>query len=127
MLLQSHAGFIHLLPALPSVWPNGKIIGLKARGGFTVDIEWKNGQLTKARITSALGGNCRLRTSQPVSVKNVQTKEAQGQNPNPLSGIIDPGKPQNLSGATLKELPVKNYSTVDFMTEKGKTYEIERI
>ncbi|MDR1336345.1 MAG: glycoside hydrolase family 95 protein [Tannerella sp.] len=127
MLLQSHAGFIHLLPALPSAWPSGKITGLKARGGFTVDIEWENGQLTKARITSALGGNCRLRTALPVSVKNVQTKEAQGQNPNPLFGFIDPGKPQNLSGATLKELPVKNCSTVDLMTEKGKTYELKTI
>jgi alpha-L-fucosidase 2 len=125
MLLQSHAGFVQLLPALPSAWPNGKITGLKARGGFTVDIEWENGQLSKARITSELGGNCRLRTALPVSIKNVQTKEAQGQNPNPLFGFIDPGKPQNLSGAALKELPVKNYSTVDFMSVKGKTYEIE--
>ncbi|MDR2361596.1 MAG: glycoside hydrolase family 95 protein [Prevotellaceae bacterium] len=124
MLLQSYAGFIHLLPALPSAWPDGKITGLKARGGFTVDIEWKNGQLSKARITSALGGNCRLRASQPVSVKNAQTKEAQGQNPNPLFGFIDPGKPQNLSGAALKAIPEKIFHTVDFMTEKGKTYEI---
>jgi alpha-L-fucosidase 2 len=125
MLLQSHAGFIQLLPALPSAWQAGKITGLKARGGFTVDIEWKNGQLSKARITSALGGNCRLRTFQPVSVKNVQTKEAQGQNPNLLFAFVDPGKPQNLNGAMLKTLPVKNSHTVDFMTEKGKTYEIE--
>ncbi|MDR1335217.1 MAG: glycoside hydrolase family 95 protein [Tannerella sp.] len=125
MLLQSHAGFVQLLPALSPAWPSGKITGLKARGGFTADIEWENGQLTKARITSALGGNCRLRTARPVSVKNVQTKEAQGQNPNPLFGIIDPGKPQNLSGATLETLPVKSCHTVDFMTEKGKTYEIE--
>jgi alpha-L-fucosidase 2 len=125
MLLQSHAGFLQLLPALPSAWSTGKITGLKARGGFTVDIEWEDGQLLKARITSALGGNCRLRTARPVSVKNVQTKEAQGQNPNPLFSIVDPGKPQNLSGAALKKLPVKNGYTVDFMTEKGKTYEIE--
>lgn len=125
MLLQSHAGFVHLLPALPPAWPEGKITGLKARGGLTVDIEWQNGQLAKARITSSLGGNCRLRTSLPVTVKNAQAKEAQGQNPNPLFGVVDPGKHQNLSGATLKELPVKKYHTIDFMTEKGKTYEIE--
>jgi alpha-L-fucosidase 2 len=125
MLLQSHAGFVHLLPALPSAWPAGKITGLKARGGFTVDIEWENGQLSKARITSALGGNCRLRASQPVSVKNAQTKEAQGRNPNPLFGFIDPGKPQNLSGAALKAIPEKNFYTIDFMTEKGKTYIVD--
>jgi alpha-L-fucosidase 2 len=125
MLLQSHAGFIHLLPALPSTWPSGKITGLKARGGFTIDVEWENGQLSKARITSALGGNCRLRTSLPVSIKNTHTKEAHGENPNQLFGIINPGKPQNLSNATLKAIPVKNYYTSDFMTEKGKTYEVE--
>jgi alpha-L-fucosidase 2 len=126
MLLQSHAGCIHLLPALPRAWPKGKITGLKARGGFTVDIEWENGALTKARITSALGGNCRLRTSsQPVAVKDTQTNEAQGQNPNPLFSFIDPGKPQNLSGAALKMLPAKRSGyTVDFMTGKGKTYVI---
>jgi alpha-L-fucosidase 2 len=124
MLLQSHAGVVQLLPALPTAWPVGKIIGLKTRGGFVVDMEWENGQLSKAKITSTLGGNCRLRTSAPVTIKNAQVQEAQGQNPNPLFGFIDPGKPQNLSGAALKELPVKTFYTVDFVTEKGKTYEV---
>ena len=60
MLVQSHCGFIHLLPALPQKWQNGSIKGLVARGNFTVNIEWKNGRLTKAEITSNMGGKCKL-------------------------------------------------------------------
>jgi alpha-L-fucosidase 2 len=125
MLLQSHAGFIQLLPALPSGWSSGKITGLKTRGGFVADITWENGKLSKAKITSTLGGNCRLRTSLPVSIKQAQTSEAHSPNPNPLFETIDPGKPQNPSGATGKELPEKIFYTIDFMTEKGKVYEVK--
>lgn len=60
MLMQSHCGFIHLLPALPAAWQKGKITGLVARGNFTVDIEWNNGKLTAARITSNMGGKCKI-------------------------------------------------------------------
>ena len=53
MLVQSHTGEIQLLPALPKAWPSGKVTGLCARGGFTVDIEWKDGKATAYRIASA--------------------------------------------------------------------------
>jgi alpha-L-fucosidase 2 len=61
MLLQSHLGVIDLLPALPKAWPEGKVTGLKARGGFTVDIYWRQGALAEAFVLSARGGHCKVR------------------------------------------------------------------
>jgi hypothetical protein len=57
MLMQSHMGFIHLLPALPDAWQKGSIKGLRAKGNFTVDIYWDNGRLTKAVILSGMPGD----------------------------------------------------------------------
>ncbi|WP_290790892.1 sodium:solute symporter family transporter [Flavihumibacter sp. UBA7668] len=61
MLLQSHAGSIHLLPALPSVWKNGFVKGLKARGNVEVAVYWKNGQLEKVILKAAKSGTYRIR------------------------------------------------------------------
>ncbi len=61
MLLQSHAGEIHLLPALPDTWPAGEIKGLCARGGFVVDVEWENQSLSQVKILSKAGRDCKVR------------------------------------------------------------------
>jgi alpha-L-fucosidase 2 len=68
MLLQSGAGSLHLLPALPAAWPSGFVSGLRGQGGFGVDIKWNKSQLAEAQIRSEHGGECRLRVNQPVRI-----------------------------------------------------------
>jgi len=66
MLMQSRAGEIELLPALPAVWPSGRVTGLRARGGFEVDLAWRDGKLTEATIRAVKAGSVRLRCGQTV-------------------------------------------------------------
>jgi alpha-L-fucosidase 2 len=73
MLIQSRDGTISLLPALPAAWSDGKVTGLRARGGFTVDIEWKGGEVTSYRATSKESRTAKVRVGG--KVKTVKAGE----------------------------------------------------
>ena len=98
MLLQSNAGFINLLPALPDAWADGEVNGLKTEGNFTIDMEWKNKKVTKLKVTSGSGGKC--------TIYNPGMK---------LNGITDS------KGITLK-IERQGESMVSIDTKKGMTY-----
>jgi len=69
MLVQSHDDAVHLLPALPKAWKDGHVCGLRARGGFEVDMEWKDYRIVKAKIKSLNGKLCKLKLNQPITLK----------------------------------------------------------
>ena len=124
MLVQSHAGVLELLPALPAAWPTGRVHGLRTRGGFEVDVEWKDGVLSKAVVRSTLGGACRLRTPMTVAVGGARATAAAGPNPNPLFRAVDPGIAMGPKGTPAQLLRARRTKTIDFETEAGRAYVI---
>jgi alpha-L-fucosidase 2 len=124
MLLQSQDGAIHLLPALPGAWKNGGVKGLKARGGFEIDMQWTNGEIATAKIKSTMGGNCRLRSYVPLKGKGV--KVARGQNTNPFFETPDVVKPLIHSEIALSPLNLRKVFEYDLSTKKGDVIEISK-
>lgn len=124
MLLQSHDGAVHLLPALPDKWAEGKVKGLVARGGFVVDMDWNGVQLNTAKIHSRIGGNLRLRSYVPL--KGEGLKPASGTNPNPLfrqAAIKEPLVSKEIN----PQYPViPRVYEYDLATEAGKDYVVTR-
>lgn len=126
MLLQSHDGALHLLPALPDQWQNGTIHGLKAHGGFIVNMDWQYGQLKKLVITSTIGGNCRIRSYQSLAIKNAITvKKIISLNPNSFYAVMPIKAPVIAATATPANPILKKVYEYDLSTIAGKTYEFE--
>lgn len=125
MLMQSHDEAIHLLPSLPSMWKQGSISGLRARGGFEVTFQWENGELKDAIITSSLGGNCRIRSYSPL--KGIKLKEAMGTNPNSFYHVPDAKAPLNHAEGTLSSPEIKKVYEYDIQTKRGETVRISRL
>ncbi|WP_207531782.1 glycoside hydrolase family 95 protein [Desertivirga arenae] len=123
MLLQSHDGAIHLLPAIPDIWPKGSIKGLIARGGFVIDMDWKDGKVTYLRIKSNLGGNCRLRVHNDLAVKVAMLRPAKGENSNPFYTLSAVKQPFLSEKANLKGISIDKGKVYDVETEAGRTYE----
>lgn len=124
MLMQSHDGAVHLLPALPDAWAEGSVKGLVARGGFVVDMGWNGVQLAEAKIHSRLGGNLRLRSYIPL--KGEGLKPAEGTNPNPLFKQAAIKEPLVSKEITPQYPIIPKVYEYDLMTEAGKDYIVTR-
>lgn len=120
MLMQSYDGFIYLLPALPSLWKEGEVKGLMARGGFELNLKWKNGKVERLTIKSHAGGNCRLRSLHPLSAKGL--KKAKGKNPNALYEVPVIAQPLVNESAKLNKVELKPTYLYDLPTRAGKEY-----
>lgn len=126
MLVQSQDGAIQVLPALPDAWPDGSVKGLVTRGGFVVDIEWKNKQLKKLTVYSRLGGNCRLRVYDALQATGTTTmKTAKGLNPNPFFERAAIKEPIVSAKAPKEEVLLKPVKEYDVATKAGGVYVFE--
>ena len=124
MLVQSHDGAVHLLPAVPDQWREESVKGLVARGGYVVDMNWDGSQLQEAEIYSRNGGNLRLRSYIPL--KGEGLKEAEGNNPNELFLTAEVAEPLVSAKINPQKPFLYKIYEYDIMTEPGKSYTFVR-
>lgn len=123
MLLQSHDGAVHLLPALPDAWAEGEVNGLRARGAFVVDMKWSKGELTEATISSRIGGKLRLRSYVPLRGDGLFTATGECDNDLLKPAVIrEPLKSEELT--EFKQIPIRKVYEYDIMTVPGKMYKV---
>ncbi|WP_101690840.1 glycoside hydrolase family 95 protein [Dysgonomonas massiliensis] len=125
MLLQSHDGAVHLLPALPDVWKDGEVYGIVARGGFELSMKWKNGEVAEVTVLSKNGGNLRIRSYVQLVGKGLRV--ASGKNLNVLLEDANVAKPLISKEASLKGNVLNEIFEYDINTEVGKTYKFKNI
>ncbi|WP_285008744.1 glycoside hydrolase family 95 protein [Pedobacter faecalis] len=123
LLMQSYDEYIHLLPALPDVWQEGEVSGLRARGGFEiVRLEWQRGEVEKVVIRSLNGGNCRIRIPNEMQITSGVLEAAKGQNHNPFFRVDEVPNPRISDEAKLKSAALKKTWLYDLPTKPGKLY-----
>lgn len=127
MLVQSHAGAIHLLPALPEVWSSGTVKGLRCRGGFEIaEMTWKNNQVERLIVKSTLGGTLRLRTDAALQYNNQALEKAKGKSDNPFFQVQEIRKPLISPLARLNTDGKIDIPVVELDTEAGQEYVFSR-